>query len=91
MDIQLLVCRMKIKQYRNEIKHYRNGEGEESLIIITYALSVLWNFTAEPKNLDMPFLTVFEVLLVVGFPFGAEGERETTKTMAHNDRSHLIK
>ena len=59
------------------MKQYQNGEepGEESLIIITYALSVLWNFTAEPKNLDMLFLTVFEVLLVVGFPFGAEGER----------------
>lgn len=78
MDIQLLVCRMKIKQYRNEnetVSEWGEGPGEESLINITYALSVLWNFTAEPKNLDMPFLTVFEVLLVVGFPFGAEGER----------------
>ena len=40
----------------------------------THALRALWNFTVEPKSLEMLFFTVvFEVLFVVGFPLGAGG------------------
>lgn len=50
--------------------HTRGNDDETNEI--TYALSVLWNFTAELKSLVMLFLTVFEVLFVVGVPLGAE-------------------
>lgn len=46
--------------------------GNVDLNQITNALSVLWNFTAEPNSLDILFFTVFEVLVIDGFPFGAE-------------------
>ena len=46
--------------------------GNVDLNQVTHALSVLWNFTAEPNSLDMLFFTVFEVFVVAGFPFGTE-------------------
>ena len=75
--------------YDYEIKYlkfcaiYRNKRLTQ--YSITHALSALWNFTVEPKSLDMLFFTVvFEVLFVAGFPLGAEWYNR------QGDKSHTI-
>jgi hypothetical protein len=48
-------------------------------------LRALWNFTVEPKSLEMLFFTVaFDVLFVAGVPLGAE------RYNREGDNSHTI-
>ena len=61
------------------------GTRDDNSIRSTHALRALWNFTVEPKSLDMLFFTVvFDVLFVGGFLLGAEWYN------THGDNSHTI-